>query len=141
MFEYWHAFRNGELTREELQSWMRPLQRHFEAVLERAVSTKIKGLSGSCADILAHRDALWTFVTHEDVEPTNNNAERALRSFVLWRKKSFGTQSERGNLFAARVMTVVQTARKQGKDVLDFLTRSIRAHITGTTPPALIEAT
>jgi len=41
---------------------------------------------------------------------------------VLWRKRCFGTQSERGNLFAERLMTVAHTARKQRKDVLAFLT-------------------
>lgn len=50
------------------------------------------------------------------VEPTDNHAERELRAFVLWRKRSFGTQSERGNRFAERLMTVAHTARKQGKN-------------------------
>jgi hypothetical protein len=51
----------------------------------------------------AHRDALWTFVTHEGVEPTNNHAELELRDFVMWRKRSFGSQSERGERFAERM--------------------------------------
>ncbi len=138
VFEYWHAFLEGELTRAELEVWMRPVQRHVEALLERAVAAAIPRLSGSCADMLAHRDALWTFVTHEGVEPTNNHAERELRGAVLWRKRSFGCQSERGLRFVERVMTVVHTARKQGKDVLDFLVRTITAHEAGLTPPALI---
>jgi hypothetical protein len=41
---------------------------------------------------------------------------------LLWRRRSFGTQSERGNLFAERLMTVAHTARKQNKNVLAFLT-------------------
>lgn len=55
------------------------------------------------------------------MEPTNNHAERELRRFVLWRKRSFGTQSDRGNRFAERLMTIAHTARKQGLDVLAFL--------------------
>ena len=140
VFDYWHAFVEGELTRDELEVWMRPVQRHVEALLERAVAADIPRLSGSCADILAHRQALWTFVTHEGVDPTNNHAELELRGAVLWRKRSFGCQSERGLRFVECVMTVVHTARKQGKDVLDFLVRSITAYATGTTSPALIEA-
>ena len=81
---------------------------------------------GSCADILEHKQALWTFVTHDDVEPTNNHAEREIRAFVLWRKRSYGAQSDRGNLFAERVMTVAHTARKQDKNVLAFLTACCR---------------
>ena len=131
MFEYWHGFKDGQLTRCELAAWMRPLQLQFEATLERAVAAGIVRLSGSCADILKHRQALWTFVTHEGVEPTNNAAELAVRSFVLWRKMSFGANSERGNLFAERIMTVAHTARKQGKDVLEFLVRCVTAHAPG----------
>jgi hypothetical protein len=49
-------------------------------------------------------------------------------------------QSERGERFAERVMTAVRTARKQGKDVLDFLVRSVTAHTHGTPPPRLLSA-
>jgi transposase len=94
-------------------------------------------VSGSCADILEHRAALWTFVEQEGVEPTNNHAERELRAFVLWRKRSFGTQSTRGNLFAERLMTVAHTARKQNKNVLEFLTACCLAARTGSPPPSL----
>lgn len=138
MFEYWHGFKDGLLTRQELQFWLRPVQRNIERLLERGEKANIERLSGSCADILAHRDALWTFVTHEGVEPTNNHGELELRDFVLWRKRSFGSQSERGERFAERMMTAVRTARKQGKDVLDFMVHSITAHLDGTTPPRLI---
>lgn len=138
MFEYWHGFKDGHLTRDELQIWMIPLQRKFEAALARASKAEIRGVSGSCADILAHKHALWTFVTHDGVEPTNNHAERELREFVLWRRKSFGAQSDRGHTFAARVMTVAHTARKQGKRVFDFFVDCVTARRGGTTPPMLM---
>jgi transposase len=140
MFEYWHGFKDGLLTRQELQFWLRPVQRDIERLLERGAAADTERLSGSCADILAHRDALWTFVTHEYVEPTNNHAELELRDFVLWRKRSFGSQSERGERFAERVMTAVRTARKQGKNVLDFMVRSVTACIDGTPAPRLLDA-
>jgi transposase len=73
-----------------------------EGFLDRGALMGVRGISGSCADILKHRAALWTFVAEEGVEPTNNHAERELRDFVLWRKKSFGSQSDRGCRFAAR---------------------------------------
>lgn len=138
VFDHWHGFKDLKLTRDELATWMRPLQLRLESVLERAVTAEIPRLSGSCADILAHRDALWTFVTHEGVEPTNNHAERELRAFVLWRRRSFGSQSERGERFAERVMTVVHTARKQGKNVLDFIVDCCTARVRKATPPSLI---
>lgn len=138
VFEYWHGFKAGQLTRDELQTWMRPVQRRFEAVLERAVAVGIPRMSGSCADMLAHKEALWTFVSREGVEPTNNHAELQLRPLVLWRKRSFGCQSERGLRFVERVMTVTYTARKQGKKVLDFIVACITAKRDDTTPPSLL---
>jgi len=97
-------------------------------------------VAGSCANILEHRAALWTFVDAGCVEPTNNHAERELRAFVLWRKRCFGTQSERGNLFAERLMTVAHTARKQRKDVLAFLTACCQAQLDGIRAPSLFAA-
>ena len=49
-----------------------------------------------------------------------------------------GTRSERGDRFAERIMTVVRTARKQGRDVLAFLVRSIKASLDATAAPTLL---
>ena len=119
---------------------MQPVRQQFEAALARAVAADVARLSGSCADILAHAEALWTFVTHEGVEPTNNHAERELRGFVLWRKRSFGSQSERGDRFAERVMTVAHTLRKLGQPVLDFIVSSVRAQLDAAPKPSLLGA-
>lgn len=138
LFEYWNDFRAGKLSRAGLRRAMAPLRTQVEHALQRAVAASIDEVSGSCEDILEHKAALWTFVDHEGVEPTNNHAERELRAFVLWRKRSFGTQSERGDLFAERVMTVAHTARKHGRNVLVFLTECCTAVRTGMPPPKLV---
>lgn len=137
LFDYWHEYRAGHLSRDRLRAWTTPLRAQVEALLERAVAMNIEGLSGSCADILQHKAALWTFLDRDDVDPTNNHAERELRAFVLWRKRCFGTQSDRGNLFAERLMTIAHTARKQKRNVLSFLTACCQAHCEKTEPPSL----
>lgn len=137
LFDYWEQLRTGQLRREEFRERMAPVRQHLEALLERGAAAKLPHVSGSCDDILDHRAALWTFVDQEGVEPTNNHAERELRAFVLWRKRSFGTQSDRGNLFAERLMTVAHTARKQNKNVLEFLTACCTSARTGVAPPSL----
>jgi transposase len=116
VFRYWHAFKDGTFDRATLVSKMAPVRQQFEACLKRAAAEKLKEISGSCEDILHHSRALWTFIDQPDVEPTNNHAERELRAFVLWRKRYFGAQSERGHLFAERLMSVVATAKKQNKN-------------------------
>jgi transposase len=140
VFDYWQAYRADKITREQFIAWMDPVQKLIETALKRGVAANVKRLSGSCADILAHKAALWTFVVRGDVQPTNNHAEREIRAFVLWRKRSFGTQSERGNLFAERLMSVAHTARKQNKNVLEFVTSCCEAQRDDLPVPSLFAA-
>ena len=72
------------------------------------------------------------------VEPTNYAAERALRRGVIWRKHSFGTQSEMGSQFVERILTAVITLRQQNRDVLDYLTEACIAGTLGMTAPSLL---
>ena len=138
LFEYWSLFREGRLSRKTFVERMAPVRLQIEALLQRLAAAKIKGVSGSCADILEHREALWTFVEHAGVEPTNNHAERELRGLVMWRRRSFGSQSERGTRFAARMMTVAHTARKQGREILEFLAACCAPRPVGAAAPSLL---
>ena len=81
--------------------------------------------------------ALWTFVTVERVEPTNNPAERALRAPVIHRKVSLGTQSEPGERFAERALSAAATCRQQGRSLFTYLSELIVAHTRGDPFPAL----
>jgi transposase len=141
LFDYWHDYKRGKLDRSTFLAWMTPLRQQVEALLAQAVAADVAGLSGSCADILEHRAALWLFVERDGVEPTNNQAEREIRAFVLWRKRSFGTQSTRGNRFAENLMTVAHTARKQKRNVLALLAECCLAAREGRSPPSLFNAT
>ncbi len=137
----WHNVRDGTMSREQFQEFVARFKAVFEAHLTRGVELRLAGVSGSCANMLVHADALWTFAYFPAVEPTNNHAERELRKFVMWRKKSFGSQSERGDRFAERVMTVVHTLRKQDRHVLSFLRDTIAASLRGAPPPSLMPTT
>ncbi len=74
------------------------------------------------------------------VDPTNNIAERAVRKGVLWRKTSFGTQAERGSRFVERMLTVVETCRCQGRDVLGYVTAAVQAATEVRPAPSLLPA-
>src|SRR5262245_55493401 len=76
---------------------------------------------GTCRNLLKREAALWTFVWEAGVEPRNNCAERPLRRAVLWRRRSFGTQSPAGSQFVERILTTVTTLRQQRRDVLRLL--------------------
>src|SRR3712207_9120126 len=88
-----------------------------------------------------HEEWLWTFVDSEGVEPTNNEAERAERHGVLWRKTSGGTDSPQGSRFVERVLSVVDTCRRQGKKVLDYLTACSESWRQDREPPSLVPNT
>jgi len=90
-----------------------------------------------CQNLLDLEPALWTFLRCEGVEPTNNHAERVLRRGVLWRKRSFGSRSERGARFVERILTVVQTRRLQGKRVFPFLVEAVEAYRARKPAPSL----
>ena len=137
----WHNVRDGTMSRAEFQNFVVRFRPVFEGHLARGVELRLAGVSGSCAHMLEHAEALWTFAYAPGVEPTNNHAERELRRFVMWRRRSFGSQSERGDHFAERVMTVVHTLRKQDRHVLSFLRDTIAASLRGAPIPSLIPAT
>jgi transposase len=88
--------------------------------------------------IIAVEDALWTFVDHEGIEPTNNFGERIIRAAVMWRKQCFGTDSAAGSRFAERIMTTVSTLRLQRRPVLEYLTDAYRNALQGLDAPALV---
>src|SRR5205085_2673587 len=109
----WHRARDGTLSRAEFRATAASLRILIEHLLEHGSASTTPGVGGACRDILSYRAALWYFVEHPAVEPTNNHAERELRGFVLWRRSSYGSQSDRGARYAARIKSVIHTCRKQ----------------------------
>ncbi|HEY7493631.1 MAG TPA: transposase, partial [Candidatus Tectomicrobia bacterium] len=132
--------RNGTLHRSTFRSYMPPLRREGERLLEAGSRCGVPKTDGTCRDILKRREALWTFVQLEGVEPTNNTAERSIRPGVLWRKGSFGTQSEAGSRFVESMLTVVATLKQQQRNVLEYLTAACAAALRGEAAPSLLPA-
>lgn len=138
MFEWWHHARDGTIRRSTFQKKMRPLRGEVERLLAEAAVCPNAKVAGTCREILKLRDALWTFVYVEGVEPTNNMAEQDLRHAVIWRKTSFGTQSIDGSRFVERILTVAMSLRKQERNVLDYLTAACEAALRGSAAPSLL---
>src|SRR5262249_61772080 len=106
---------------QKLQRRLIPLQARLGRLLRRGEESPDRKAGALCRELTKWWPALWTFARVEGVEPTNNASERALRPAVLWRKGSFGADSEAGSRFAERLLTVVATCRQQGRPLLDFL--------------------
>lgn len=138
MFHWWHRVRDGTLAPASFVRYMWPVRQEVERLLEAGQSCGVPKTEGMCREILRLRQALWTFVRHPEVDPTNNAAERAIRPGVLWRKGSFGTHSAEGSRFVEAMMTVVATLKQQHRHVLDYLTTACEAALRGEPAPSLL---
>lgn len=138
MFHLWHQLREGALERAHFRREMEPVMQAVEALLAQGAACSHAKTAGQCRNVLALAPALWTFVQVPGVEPTNNAAERAVRPGVLWRKGSFGSDSERGSRFAERILTVAATCRQQERNVLNFLVEALTSYQEGRPAPSLL---
>lgn len=84
--------------------------------------------------IEAEMNSLFTFLFEKGVDPTNNLAERMIRFAVLWRKRSQGTKSDKGNRWVERILSLRQTCRLQGKSTFEVLTDAVRCYFKQQTP-------
>jgi len=138
VFALWHRFRKGEIDRKELQGGLKPIKARFGRMLERGKESGDRKVEALCWELSELWEGLWTFARVEGVEPTNNAAERALRPAVLWRKGSFGSQSEGGSGFVERLLTVAGSCRQQQRQLLTFLEEVCRAALSGAPAPSLL---
>ena len=164
LFELWHRVRDGTLTYCQFQLLVPEIRNSLKSSLQEAADCEIgskektplaktvrtcepvavDGFPGISKlanpqgrQLLKVEPALWLFVTVEGVEPTNNAAERAIRPAVIWRRTSFGSQTQTGSAFVARMLTVVTTLKSQHRNVLDFMTVATSAARTDQPAPSL----
>jgi transposase len=140
MFHSWTLFKNGEIDRKELISRVENgAKKRTESLLKLGgIHQKChRKTRATCLNFFERFSCLWIFLYQEGVEPTNNAAERGLRHAVIWRKLSYGSQSEKGERFVERVMTVAQTLKMRSKNSLEYFTTCFRALVHGAQPPPL----
>ena len=138
LFRHWSRCRDGTITRRGFERLMQPIRKEIDGLLLRGAFSGNSKLIGMCKPMYDHRDWLWTFLDVEEVEPTNNASERALRPAVIWRKLSFGTQSATGSRFVETILTVVETCHRQSRNSFEYLTAALQAHFDGKSAPPLL---
>ena len=117
---------------------MRGVERKVGQLLRKATLRAEKKTAGMARELLQWEKCLWTFVDVPGLEPTNNFGECCIRHAVMYRKTSFGTQSEEGSRFVERIFTATSTLKLQGRDVLAFLADTLAAHRRGLRGPSLL---
>ena len=112
--------RNKKLSQPKARAMIPLLERQLKRLASRS-------LDYAPAETLRARimnkdhDKLFTFLRVPGVEPTNNHSERSVRPMVIMRKISFGTRSEAGSESHGVLTSLLETARRQGKDRIRFL--------------------
>ncbi len=137
VFGIWADFKAGEIDADKLFDATRPPRMLLEEVLLRGTQCGNSKTENTCQNLIDIFDQLWTFTYMEGVDPTNNAAERQARPGVVWRKTSYGSQSERGTRFAESILTLTATCKQQGRSVLEFVQKCINAFLKQLPAPSL----
>jgi transposase len=147
LFRLWYRFRGDlrdrrgnpqPIDRRQLLEKSIPLQKKLFALAEAHLDDADREVRNLATALFTHFERLFTFLEVEGVEPTNNVAERILRTAVQWRKISFGNRSRNGEIATARLLTVTQTCKRQQRHVLGYLADAVRCHRRQTAAPSLL---
>lgn len=138
MFRGWGRVRDGTMSRESFRRALTPVRREVRSLLEQGAQSPTRKVAATSRDLVKLFPALWTFARVPGVEPTNNQAERAIRPAVIWRTTSFGTHSQAGSRFVERMLTTIATLHQQGRNVAEFVTEACVARLHGRSSPSLL---
>ena len=142
MFRMWHRFKKWKANQEKqgikvsmtvLESQMQGIRDRIKALLEEGAKRGVP----KCETILKVEPLLWTFTKEKDIEPTNNAAEQSIRAAVLWKKRSFGVESERGGQYVESMLSIWATSRLIGVNPIAFLRELIRSYRTNSPVPSI----
>jgi hypothetical protein len=138
LFRLWHKFGGGRIDRRQLLLRSIPIQQRIFALAERNLNSRHREVGNLAAALFDHAERLFSFLEHEGVEPTNNSAERALRTGVQWRKICFGNRSANGELATARLLTVSETCGLQHLNILAYLSIALVRYRSRQLPVSLL---
>jgi transposase len=139
LWSAWHELCDKKIDQKSFAQKIWPIRARLAKYLKRGTYCEHSKTERSCARLLKRFGELWTFVSNE-IEPTNNAAERALRLLVMLRRVSFGSKTDQGLRFVERVLTVVETCRRRGLNAWQFITTCIEANLSGRPTPSLLAA-
>jgi transposase len=128
----WHELDDAAYTRRACR-----LEDRLEALTRAHRSDPERESKRLAARLLRHRRELTPFLWDEQLDGTNNAAERALRPAVVMRKITGGSRSEAGAHAWTVLASVLRTANQQGRDTVDTLKQLMMRHWAGREPGLL----
>lgn len=136
----WYRYKTGKISRKRLILMSQPLQRGIEKCLRAHRNSSDRTVRSFARRLYKLRSHLFTFISHDGVEPTNNSSERGIRVAVLWRKICFGNKTDAGATVSSRLLTVTRTCWLQKRNALEFLVEAITANRGGSPAPLLVSS-
>jgi transposase len=142
MFRMWHRFKRWKENQEKrgihvsmtvLESQMKAIRKRVRALLEEGAKRGVP----KCGTILKMESLLWRFTEEKDIEPTNNRAEQNIRPAVLWKKRSFGVESERGGQYVESMLSIWATSRRNGGNPIAFVRKLFHNYRAHTPVPSI----
>jgi len=141
LFSYWHAYRESDCSLEQLYQATSLIRARMKKYCQKYRDSEDKAVRTRARRTIKNWAHLFTFLEVEGVDPTNNAAERSFRHAVLWRKICFGSQSETGERYVERILSVTRTCKMQERNVMDFLTELMEATFHDMPIPEIIPTT
>jgi hypothetical protein len=163
IFRMWHRFKNWKANQEKqgitvsmtvLESQIQATRVRVKVLLEEGAKRGVP----KCGTILKVEPLLWRFTQEKDIEPTNisrrpaknepcrslsfftNVAEQSIRPAVLWKKRSFGVESERGGQYVESMLSIWATSRRNGVNPIAFVRELIHSYRTNSSAPSIFYA-
>jgi hypothetical protein len=140
VFRTRHRWEQKSLSEAYYHRRMQKLKQRFNAYLKKGTTSPSQYYVGRCEHLLKMEQSCWTFLDNEEIPLTNNEAERRLRSYVIWRKVSYGVWSHRGELFRQRILSLMETCRLQGVSPFTALKQITHAVIHRLPYPDVFES-
>ena len=138
LFKLAKAHQSEQISTEEYVSEASTLRPQIKAILEGfAEITVDEKPDGTVRNLLEHEDQLWTFLQHPMMPIHNNYQESALRPLVIKRKLSFGNNTTQGADRLTQLMSIIETLKRQGRDVYSWFISALQGETTSLLPTPL----
>ena len=135
LFKLAKTYQAKQTSTEEYVSEASALRPLIKSILEDFSEIPVaKKPDGTVRNLLKHEDQLWTFLQHPTMPIHNNAQESALRSLVIKRKLSFGNDTVQGADRLAQLMSIIETLKRQGRDMYAWFITSFQGETTSLIP-------
>jgi len=136
LFHFWHL--REKIPKERFDRIMLRIKDRVLRLAQSGAGGERSKARTLARRLVKHGDAIFRFLFDPAISPTNNAAERGIRTAVIDRRITQGSRSLMGRHWNARIWTVLGTCRKQGRSAWQFLQNALSAHYFQTPAPSLL---